>query len=93
MKITDYSKLPDGTLLLSRNGVAYVKGPHPTAAHVRSPSYAPTTFVAWQRDHVDEPHPNWQFFRPDGTCGDNGEEEPWDIVGLFAERRAEDLFR
>lgn len=74
-KTTDYSALPDGTILHTRSEGDFIKGPHPIAKHVSALPGRPV--FAWNAQHANLTHPGWFAATPEGESSAR-----WDIVGF-----------
>ncbi len=79
----DYTKLPDGAILMTRDGRKWVKGPHPHASHVRTDAQSPV--VGWIQ-HPTKPTDvkTWNTWAADGECFSScgAHHENLDIVGF-----------
>jgi hypothetical protein len=61
----DYTKLPDGTILINRAGKRLVKGAHPTCGYIE-PSDA-TPLVTWDETHRSlSSYVSWQVLLSNG---------------------------
>lgn len=76
----EYDKFPDGTIVVLRNGEEWVKGPHPTAKHVRT--YCGGRTVAWRLSDRDTDFPDWANHKDGGMVNDSGRPSPWDVVAV-----------
>lgn len=62
----DMSALPDGTILIDRNNMKWVKGPHPVAVHVQPAAHAPVCM--WMCGRGTEKSPPWNRVQSDGRA-------------------------
>ena len=75
---TDYTKLPDGTILIDRSGARNVKGPHPLAGHVKAFREDEPLFF-WREGQERRTMPSWNANGANGKCQEGHQD--LDIIG------------